>query len=497
MSEAFACPKCGAPQQYSGSGDTIQCPYCETTIIVPKSLRTRSGIPSGLSLGAGDWTRQANALIEIKRLSASGQKIEAIKLYRETFHAGLKEAKDAVEAIERGENVQMAQITVSGPGAFQVGTDGSNIQISRTASGGINISTSERKTSRSSLGCIIAFVVIIIILTVVVPLVGVGGGLFVAFNEVNRAVTGLEYAGETPVAIVQPTPAPTRTTVPSPTPTPGFASVSASFGAEGTGPGKFQDARSIGLDNNGHIYVAEYTGGRIQRLSADGKFLSQWNVDPKIPLRGFAADRKGNVYVVQSGVISRYNGESGEHLGTLKIPGSNGFDQVVAAPDGTLWATWYEERTGIITSAQGHRDDLVHFDTNGKVLGTIKGAISGQTGDAETNNQIAVDGQGNVFVLGGTFDPAMFKFSRDGKFVSRFGSRGKAAGQFNSPDAIAVDGKSRVYVADGNKVLVYASDGRYLDTFQLTGVGSGMVFDDDDGLWIAARTKVLKLRLNR
>jgi ribosomal protein L7/L12 len=35
-----------------------------------------------------------------------GQKIEAIKLYRERTGVGLKEAKDAVEAIQRGERPQ-------------------------------------------------------------------------------------------------------------------------------------------------------------------------------------------------------------------------------------------------------------------------------------------------------------------------------------------------------------------------------------------------------
>jgi ribosomal protein L7/L12 len=38
----------------------------------------------------------------------SGQKIEAIKLYREQPGAGLKEAKDAVEAIERGQAIPAA-----------------------------------------------------------------------------------------------------------------------------------------------------------------------------------------------------------------------------------------------------------------------------------------------------------------------------------------------------------------------------------------------------
>ena len=47
---------------------------------------------------------QGDALLEeqIKRLLAKRQKIQAVKLYRETYNCGLKEAKDAVDAIEIG-----------------------------------------------------------------------------------------------------------------------------------------------------------------------------------------------------------------------------------------------------------------------------------------------------------------------------------------------------------------------------------------------------------
>ena len=39
---------------------------------------------------------------ELKSLLAEGRKIEAIKLYRDHTDAGLKEAKDVIEALERG-----------------------------------------------------------------------------------------------------------------------------------------------------------------------------------------------------------------------------------------------------------------------------------------------------------------------------------------------------------------------------------------------------------
>ena len=40
-------------------------------------------------------------------LVRSGKKIEAIKIYRQRMGVGLKEAKDAIEALERGESVRV------------------------------------------------------------------------------------------------------------------------------------------------------------------------------------------------------------------------------------------------------------------------------------------------------------------------------------------------------------------------------------------------------
>ncbi len=42
---------------------------------------------------------------------SAGRKIEAIKVFREKFNTGLKEAKEAVEALERGEKINMSIYT--------------------------------------------------------------------------------------------------------------------------------------------------------------------------------------------------------------------------------------------------------------------------------------------------------------------------------------------------------------------------------------------------
>ena len=259
-----------------------------------------------------------------------------------------------------------------------------------------------------------------------------------------------------------------------------FASVLFDVGKEGIGPGMFNDARSIAVDGAGRIYVGEYTGGRIQVLDPDGKFVTQWSIgDRKTLLRGLAADRKGTVYVVEGGRIDRYRGETGEKMGQVEYA-RNGFDDVSVGADGGFVAAW-----------QSNRDDIVVFDANGKAVRTIPEAISGTSGDSELSMRVAVDGAGNIFALG-RFNDGVFKFGRDGKFINRFGSAGDQPGQFRAAYSIAVDGYGRVYVGDMKGIQVFDANGRYLSVINVKNVAFGMVFNDKNELFVVARDHVVK-----
>jgi hypothetical protein len=264
----------------------------------------------------------------------------------------------------------------------------------------------------------------------------------------------------------------------------GFANEILKFGSEGIGPGMFTDARSIAVDGSGKIYVGEYIGGRVQIFDGEGKFITQWTVDRKMPLRALAADRNGVVYVVQKGNITRHEGATGKPLGQLAYGDGWGFDDVKVAADGGLVAAWYK-----------NRDDIVRFNADGQVLRTIRAAISSITESSELDTRVTVDGLGNIYALG-SFNNGIFKFSPDGKFTTRFGSDGDQPGQFRAPSAIAVDGKGRVYVSDFKGVQVFDSNGRYLAVFDAGGIASGMVFNDKNELFVAARKQVVKLALN-
>jgi sugar lactone lactonase YvrE len=265
---------------------------------------------------------------------------------------------------------------------------------------------------------------------------------------------------------------------------PAFGNVLLKFGSDGIGPGMFKDARSIAVDGAGNIYVGEYSGGRIQVFDADGKFLTQWMGNTKMPLRGLAADRKGNVYLVQAGKVQKYEGQTGKPIGELAYGGGSGFDDVATTIDGGLVCAWFRSS-----------DDIVRFDAHGNVVKTIKAAISSVTDHSELDTRVAVDGLGNIYALG-TFNNCIFKFSPEGKYLNKFSSDGDQPGQLRAPMAIAADGKGRVYVADIKGIQIFDGEGRYIRTFKPdSGHASGMMFNDKNELLIVDRTKVVKLAL--
>lgn len=451
MSKAFSCPNCHASLEFEGGiSPTIRCQYCNTTVIVPEELRTSFGGRVGL----GDVPELAK-LTEVARLIQQGKKIEAIKLVREISAMDLKAAKEAVERMERGEEVRFSAI--SSP--HTITTTPHPLQQQPTA-----VSGSRRA------GCFVLLVVVGLLLLTTLP-------LFLFTNIFNTVSEAIAPAVESAVSNTEPgLPRPTATLQPSPTP--GFATEVFSFGGEeGIGPGTFNDTRHIGIDAEGRIYTADYQDGRIQAYDSQGNFLAQWLVNnPKSPTLAMAVDRQGRVYAVQQGAITRYDGLSGEAQLTIPSPAGAGFRDVVIAPDGKLVAYAYLPP-----------DTLFWFDSAGNLLQSVPQIISSQTENPELTARIAVDGLGNVYLLGEGFTPVVFKYDAEGKFITRIGSKGNDLGQLNSPRAVAIDNQGRLYVADTDGIDVFAGDGRYLDTIPFSGVAFDMVFNDRNELFLMER----------
>ena len=351
-----------------------------------------------------------------------------------------------------------------------------------------------RSGRSSSIGCLAIIAIFLVI----------GGIVFSVVSSVTRSVDEVtQSVGQSAAsikatalaAVSAPAREPTRKPTPTLTPTPAFAAVTMKFGSQGIGPGQFEHARAVAVDGTGRIYVGEYEGGRIQVFDPAGKFINQFFAgDKKTLLLGFAVDRKGIVYIADGGDVTRYNGATGKLLGKLAYNGGPGFGELALAPDGSLYAMWYQRRSGLFTSLDGAREDLVHFDNSGKVLKVVNGVISSMTDNLELDNALVVDGRGNLYV-GAQNEGAIFKFGSDGKYITRFGSSGEGAGQFGSLSALAIDGQGRLFVSDSSGIKVINPAGSPLASIDISGGADSFVFDDTGALVVATRNEVLKFKV--
>ncbi len=107
----------------------------------------------------------------------------------------------------------------------------------------------------------------------------------------------------------------TQTAIPTATEIP-FASPVLTFGGEGTGAGLFSDAREIGVDSHGNIYVGDFETRIVQVFDQNGHFLKQWftgNRDDgnELNILGMAVTLDGRVYIASIDGIYEFGGLTG------------------------------------------------------------------------------------------------------------------------------------------------------------------------------------------
>lgn len=574
--QTFQCPNCGASLDYDGRGSaTIRCSYCNSSVIVPETLRGGATDPyapyktkideimrlvyggakieaikiyretfgAGLAeskaqverLEAGEPYQQviklpntsasgspasgalftaggqidlnaAQRLSEMKQLIQEGNKIGAIKIYREVFGVGLADAKTAVEQMEAGQPVQqvmmsgampvgkmpahldMQTIRTLGELAVLVRNDkkleaikryrelfgvsladaktaveqiaqGNFTQVANTVVQTTSTSTQATPTVTTSGGSVVGCVLFVIIASLLV----FGAVFYLSFSQSPGSTSPSIIEGISQVA-QSVSPASPLTLV-------------TRFGEAGSGDGRLNKPDKIAVDGNGNIYVGDAYGGRIQRFSADGEFLSSWQFadDSAQSLDGLAANGAGVVYVLSGGKVVRYEGTTGAVRGKLEYPesGPNGdLKDIALTPEGGL----------VGLSDKG----VVRYTPQGKLDLDVADAVPG---DNDSLERVVVDADGNFYISGVAFaqnstDHVIFKLDADGKYLVRFGGRGDSEEAFEvGAQALAVDNEGRLYASDFfNVILVFDSNGRFVQRIQVSDSLAEMVITPQDEL---------------
>ena len=463
MAETFKCPSCAAPLEFEGKM-MQKCKFCESNVIVPSNVMQTSNAFGGAGvLDFGDLSAlkgKALKIGEIQKLIQSGNKIYAIKLFRETFGGSLMEAKDAVDAMEDGKSIDISGMQIH---ATNFRTNAQNLEAVKKV--GIAI-------GGSMLGIFVFTAILIVGVIAVIA--------YFIWNLTSKAIEESSRANRVSVTNIQ---IPQFPQFPQDREeTSNIAQEILKFGGEGTGAGKFKDNRTIAVDADGRIYSAEYSEGRIQIFDADGKFQTQIMAGTNKALQALATDRKSNLFVLENYDISRFDTKSGELLGKSKVDYAT---DLAIGLDGKIY----------VSSRKG---EIYVLNSDGSKLKTIQ---VGKDSALEDIRQIAVDGAGNFYALDGKTS-AIFKFSADGKFLTRFGGRSSESSDkmpkssFSStPYDLAIDSKGRVFVSQSSRISIFDAEGNFLNDFKLA-QAFGIAFNDKDELFVASRPFVVKYKLS-
>lgn len=455
MTETFKCPSCSAPLDFEGQ-PMQKCRFCGSNVIVPTSAIRQSSFFGGFGnvdfSNLSDLTGKALRIAEIQSLIQQRKKIEAIKLFRETFGTGLAESKDAVERMERGESIDISGIGV------------------RTSQPRNSISVDPKVAKMLGLsvgGSIIGMVVISMIVIAVI-----GGVILFTMYRVTADPAS-------PISPSRATPELPKTV--SNEKKPSIATEIFKVGGEGTGAGKFNDNRTIAVDPEGRIFSADFQGGRIQVLDASGGFVQQLTSDIKRTVDALTVDRKGTLFVLQGYDLIRVDVAQNSELGRTRIDGAV---DVAIALDGKIFVA--TRRKGVtVLNPDGSVARIITFP---KELGL------------DLPNQIAVDGAGTLFIHDDRTG-AIFKLKADGTLLGRFGGRGSAAAkssaqpQFSSVNDLAVDSVGRLYVVETSRISIVEADGAAVQEFE-TSQAFGIAINDRDEVFVASRPYVVKYGIN-
>ena len=102
LPQTLTCPACGAPLDFDGKSSIVRCKFCNNVSIVP-GFQPVQDATSRMSLD------------QILQLAKDGNLLEAIKHYGEIYNVDLAEAKQAVEALQAGRLAETPDASAGSP----------------------------------------------------------------------------------------------------------------------------------------------------------------------------------------------------------------------------------------------------------------------------------------------------------------------------------------------------------------------------------------------
>lgn len=240
--------------------------------------------------------------------------------------------------------------------------------------------------------------------------------------------------------------------------------------------GDFSQPVGVAVSPNGQLFVLETLISRIQQLDLDGKVLAEWgspgskNSQFDEPLR-LASDTGGNLWVADTGNHRiQWFSAAGEWQGAFGARGGDPGE--FSHPAGLAFDS---NNNLYVADSQNHRIQKIGRQLNVlQVYPEAPDPVNAQ-GLLDTPWAVAIDAQDTVYVAD-TGHNRIVRYANDGRFLSAFGSRGKADGQFDGPKALAFDWDGNLVVVDSgnNRLQKFTPQGDFMYAWGGPGATGGM-----------------------
>jgi len=231
---------------------------------------------------------------------------------------------------------------------------------------------------------------------------------------------------------------------------------------QGEAPGgTFNQPFGIAIGPDGSVYVADTWNYRIQKFTADGKFITMWGVSGQAETpdafwgpRGLAVDQAGHVYVSDTGnkriAVFDANGQFLTQFGTYGMNAGE-LDEPVGLAIGSngnvFVADTWNQRVQVFTP-----------NPDGSFSPLREWTVTGWSSQSIDNKPlIGLDGEGNLFAVSSDAYRVL-EFDSTGAILRVWGDFSSGIDGFSIPAAVISDGKDGVWVSDaGNNYLLHYS----------------------------------------
>ena len=202
---------------------------------------------------------------------------------------------------------------------------------------------------------------------------------------------------------------------------------------------KWETMTAVDIDSKGTVYVFQRgEPSKVMAFDSKGKLLRSWG-DRMFPsAHGLRVDRQGNVWITDRGL-----------------------------------------------------HQVLKFSPEGKLLMELgRKGVAGDNDSRDALNgpsDVVVGPNGDIFVSDGeSTNTRIVKYSKDGKLIKFWGTKGSGPGQLDVPHSIAMDSKGRLYVANrtNKRIEIFDQDGGYIAQMTNAGTPYGLFMTKDDVLYV-------------